>query len=179
MGLVGISTHLRPSRSWACLRFKFSMHLESQEPIGTDTICLTALLLQHPFLSIDLELGQDLNLYTIFAYRCLQDPTPGLFDHAGDHHCLRHLDRIFCRLLVQPAWSLLESENQRPLHERIEAVVYKCSNQHCHRLRALDPSDANDIQAQAAQEAEAYTGMYHVTRRLVSSKPSKFSGHAC
>jgi hypothetical protein len=103
MGLVGISTRSRTSRSWTYLRFILSMHPKPQEPLGTNTNLLTALLFQHPFLSIDLELGQDLNFHSIFAYRCLQVPTTRLFDHARVHPCLQYLDRVFCHLLVQPA----------------------------------------------------------------------------
>ena len=117
MGLVGISTRLQIVRSWGCLRFVLPVRLDCEELIGTNVTYLKALLLQHPFLSIDLELGQDLNIHSIFAYRCLQVSTTGLFNHAGIHHRVQHLDCAFCHPFVQPACSLLELESQRPLYE--------------------------------------------------------------
>ena len=155
------------------------MHPETTELISANTNHLTALLFQHPVLSVDLELRQDLNFYTISANRCLKNPTAGLFDHADSHHRLQYLDRVFCHLLVQPTCSLLESQSQRPLHERVEAVVYKRGTQYCHRFRALDPSDADHIQAPPTQEAEDRIGMYHVARWLVSIETSKLSGRHC
>ena len=78
---------------------------------------MVALLLQHPFLPIDLELGQDLNIHSIFAFCSLHGPTTGLFNHVGIHHRLRYMDRTFCSPSVRPACSLLEFGSQRPLYE--------------------------------------------------------------
>jgi hypothetical protein len=78
---------------------------------------MVALLLQHPFLSVDLELGQDLNIHSIFAFCSLQRPTTGLFNHVGIHHCLQYMDRAFCSPSVRPPCSLLEFGSQRPLYE--------------------------------------------------------------
>ena len=64
--------------------------------IGTNVTYLVALLLQHPFLPIDLELSQDLNIHSVFAFCDLQVSTAGLFNHVGIHHRLRYMDRTFC-----------------------------------------------------------------------------------